>query len=177
MSKGDYDGVTKLVTSWSAPVCVMAGDRLDTLQANIDEEATARAQADADLAGYVDFMRSAQTLSTVTGIPAMGTTTANISASATLSIANPALIKPGYVMSVRVRNTSGALIYVTLPVTSTYEVDKWYIAAVYPGMVTEIFFRGIGNGKIAVTYQANKKSEALVSPNSVTYNAAGTILP
>jgi hypothetical protein len=154
-----------------------------TLQANIDAEAATRASVDSALQNnidslndYVDFMRGAQTISTVSGIQAMGTTTATITASAALSIANPARIKPGYVMSVRVRNMSGALIYVTLPTSVGWEVDKWYQAAVYPGKVTEIIFRGIANGLVAITYMVNKNSESVLSPNNAVFDAAGNIL-
>jgi hypothetical protein len=181
ISTGLIHGLTGKVIVWSEPVRFSTNE--NALQANIDAEATARAAADEalqdnidSLNDYVDFMRGAQTISTVSGIQAMGTTTATITASAALSIANPARIKPGYMMSVRVRNMSGALIYVTLPTTSGWEVDKWYKAAVYPGKVTEIMLRGIANGLVAITYMVNKNSESILSPNSVMFDAAGNIL-
>ncbi|MBF0651068.1 hypothetical protein IR083_19820 [Dysgonomonas sp. GY75] len=125
---------------------------------------------------FQNFYSGTQMLTSVSAIVPMGTTTVSISASETLSLIHPERLKPGYVMSIRVRNTSDTLIFVTLPDSGEYEVDKWYQAAVYPGMVTEFIIRCFAPGKYAVTYIINKKSEIVPSPGSATYDAGRNVL-
>ncbi|GAB6119230.1 hypothetical protein [Dysgonomonas termitidis] len=125
---------------------------------------------------YVNFYTDTQILTSVSGIIPMGTTTVSISASETLSLVRLEKLKPGYVMSIRVRNTSQTLVFVTLPTSEEYEVDKWYQAAIYPGMVTEFIIRCFAPGKYAITYIIHKKSEIVPSPGSAVYDAGGNVI-
>jgi hypothetical protein len=125
---------------------------------------------------FVNFYTGTQVLTSVSGIIPMGTTTVSISISETLSLARLEKLRPGYVMSIRVRNTSETLVFVTLPVSEEYEVDKWHQAAIYPGMVTEFTIRCFAPGKYAVTYIINKKSEIMLLPGSATYDAGGNVI-
>ncbi|MDR1883074.1 MAG: hypothetical protein LBR26_09900 [Prevotella sp.] len=147
-------------------------ERLDTVNERLDT-VNERLSAIDEING---FNLGCQTVDTVSGIIPMGTTTATISAGEALSFAETERFKPGYVASIRVRNTSAGIVFVTLPQTAEYEVDKWYQAAVYPGMVTEIIVRCIAPGKYAITYIVNKKSEVVLSPPAATFDAAGNTM-
>ncbi|MDR1883728.1 MAG: hypothetical protein LBR26_13230 [Prevotella sp.] len=73
---------------------------------------------------YLTFKLAAQSLSSVSNIPATAANTfAQISGSANLSISNIANLKPGYEMVIRVKNTASSAITLTLPVASLIDND------------------------------------------------------
>jgi hypothetical protein len=72
---------------------------------------------------YVKFLISAQTVTSLANIPLSGNVAASISANNTLSFANLAGMKPGYITRIRVTNTGSSTITVTLPTASPIEND------------------------------------------------------
>ncbi|GAB6122279.1 hypothetical protein [Dysgonomonas termitidis] len=89
---------------------------------------------------YLTFKLASQSLTSVANIPATAANTfCQISANATMSLANAAALLPGYEQVIRVKNTSASSITLTLPSGAAYDNDYGQPTVSIPaGKVAEV---------------------------------------